>query len=70
MSKASKTTKTKTLSFIMPVYNAEKFLRPVVEKILAIDIPGIKIELIAVNDCSPLFPPKLIAAFHMLVILD
>ena len=35
----------------MPVYNAEKFLRPVVE-ILSIQIPNLKIELIAVNDCS------------------
>ena len=49
----SKTSSTKkTLSFIMPVYNAENFLRATVEKILAIKIPGLKIELIAVDDCS------------------
>ncbi len=41
------------LSIIIPVYNEERSITMILEKVLAVDLPaGIEKELIVVNDCS------------------
>jgi glycosyltransferase involved in cell wall biosynthesis len=39
------------LSIVIPVFNEERTLRPIVERVLAVDM-GLEKELVLVNDCS------------------
>lgn len=50
------------LSVLMPVYNERAFLRPIVEKVLAAELPrGLEREIIMVNDASTDGTEKLMA---------
>ncbi|MBI5844534.1 MAG: glycosyltransferase family 2 protein [Deltaproteobacteria bacterium] len=40
------------LSIVIPVYNEEKTISQVLDGVLAVNLPGIEREIVAVNDCS------------------
>jgi glycosyltransferase involved in cell wall biosynthesis len=40
------------LSVVMPVYNERQFVRDIIGRVLAVQLPGIERELIVVDDCS------------------
>ena len=42
----------KTLSVIIPAYNEGKTIHRILERVIAVDLHGIKKEIIIVNDCS------------------
>lgn len=44
--------KKKLLSIVIPAYNEEKTILPLLEKVKALEIPGIKKEIIVVDDAS------------------
>jgi len=40
------------LSVVVPVYNEREYIREIIARILAVELPGIERELILVDDCS------------------
>ena len=42
----------KTLSVIIPAYNEARTIHRILERVIAVDLHGIKKEIIIVNDCS------------------
>ena len=43
---------TQTLSVVIPAFNEEKTIQSILDQILQVDLEGMKIELVVINDCS------------------
>ncbi len=55
----------KTLSVVIPVYNEERTIAALLERVLAVRLPeGIGMQIIAVNDCSSDRSPEILRSFR------
>lgn len=43
---------THTLSVIIPAYNEENTIQQILNEVLILELPGVKLELVIINDCS------------------
>ncbi len=41
-----------TLSVIIPAYNEENTIQQILDEVLILELPGVKLELVIINDCS------------------